>query len=86
MEDEFKLGHEFCRCLETALDTECEHATESMLEVLAAEFMVRIALQTRIVHAFDCRMFLKEFCNCKSVVTAAFCPERERLQSLKHQE
>ena len=71
MEDELKLGHELCRCLESALHAECENATETVLEILAAKFMVRVALETRVVHALDSRMLLKEFSHSKSVVAAA---------------
>ena len=76
MKDELKLGHKLCRRFETALYTEGQYATETMLEVLAAEFMVRIALETRVVHAFYSRMLLKEFRHCKSVVAAALGSKR----------
>ena len=58
MEDELQTGHERCSCLEASLHAECEHATETMLEILLSEFMVLVALQTRVVHALDSRVLL----------------------------
>ena len=75
MEDELQTCHEGCRRIETSLDAECEYTTESMTEILASEFMVRIALESRIVDAFDSRMILEEFSNSECIVAAALGPQ-----------
>ena len=86
MEDELKAGHEGCSCFKTSFDTECEHASETVLEVLAAEFVVLVALQARVVHAFHCRVALEEFRYGEGVVAAALRSERQGLEPLKHEE
>ena len=86
MQDQFKACHQGCRRLESSLDTEGEHSAESVLEILAAEFVIRIALEARVVDAFHCRVLLKELSHCKSVLTAAFSSERKGLKSLEHEE
>ena len=86
MQDEFETGHECSCCFETSLHTEGEHAAETMLEVFASKLMVRIALETGIVYAFNCRMLLEELCHSKGIVAATFSAKRKSLKTLKHQE
>ena len=86
MEDELQTGHERCSCLEASLHAECEHATETMLEILLSEFMVLVALQTRVVHAFDSRVLLEEFGYCKRIVAATLSSQRQSLKTLEHEE
>ena len=86
MENELKSCHEGCSRIEATLHTEGKDAAEAMLEVLAAEFVVLVALETRIVHALYCRMLLKEFSHSKGIVAAALCAERQGLESLEHEE
>ena len=86
MEDEFKTGHEGCSCLETSLHAECEHTAETMLEILLSKLMILVALKTRVVHALDCRMLLKELGYCKGIVTATLGSQRQSLKTLEHEE
>ena len=75
MEDELEAGYQCCRSLKSAFDPECKHSTEAMLEVLACEIVVLVALKARVVDTLHCRVFLEELCDCESVRAAALSSE-----------
>ena len=86
MQYELQTCHKLCSRLKASLHTECKHTSESILEVLASKFMVRVALETRIIHALHCRMLFQEFRNSEGVLAATLGTKRKGLESLKHQE
>ena len=42
MEDELQACHEGCGSLETSLHTECEYASETVLEILLSELILHV--------------------------------------------
>ena len=72
--------------LVAVLQTEGDDTAETSLEVAAADLMMLIRLQTRVVHPSDLRLTLEPTSDLKCRLRSVLDAERERLKPLDEDE